>query len=156
MSLWICLWIGPAKNCLSTHFSKTKIYPQAYQGVQAFKVKLTKYWMFQTARGVSNLYGFLERCFPTLRLVKHKNPVKATKLWKPSMNPGEAVKEATTNKYYSLDFFRRTVELSNCPMICISNHVHVFSIRKFWSQYLIYFFLCRSFVQVTMKKAWIC
>ena len=71
--------------------------------------------MFQTARGVSNLYGFLERCFPTLRLVKHKNPVKATKLWKPSMNPGEAVKEATTNKYYSLGFFAEqwTVQLSN-------------------------------------------
>ena len=71
--------------------------------------------MFQTARGGSNLYGFLERCFPTLRLVKHKNPVKATKLWKPSMNPGEAVKEATTNKYYSLGFFAEqwTVQLSN-------------------------------------------
>ena len=77
--------------------------------------------MFQTARGGSNLYGFLERCFPTLRLVKHKNPVKATKLWKPSMNPGEAVKEATTNKYYSLGFSPNSGQ-SNCPMICISNH----------------------------------
>ena len=117
--------------------------------------------MFQTARGVSNLYGFLERCFPTLRLVKHKNPVKATKLWKPGMNPGEAVKEATTNKYYSLGFFAEqwTVQLSNDLYLkscsCFLNQKVLITISEI---FLFVQFMCaghndklREFVQYFIK-----